>query len=63
MEMKQKKFSTKHTFTFEPEYANFAYKDKSGSGDFEFNYAHFPDKCSVVISHTDIEQSGNIQPN
>ena len=40
MEFKQKKNSTTHTFTFNNEYLNFAYKEKSGEGDFDINYAN-----------------------
>lgn len=53
MEIKQKKFSNRHTFTFEPEFANFAYKDKSGSGDFDFNYADLPEKSSTSIEQNE----------
>lgn len=53
MEIKQKKFSNHHTYTFESEYVNFAYKDKSGSGDFDFNYADFPEKSSITIEQNE----------
>lgn len=53
MEIKQKKFSNQHTFNFENDYVNFAYKDKSGSGDFDFNYADFPEKSSVSIEQNE----------
>lgn len=53
MEIKQKKFSILHTFTFESNYVNFSYKDKSGSGDFDFHYADFPEKYSVTIEQNE----------
>ncbi|KAF7783520.1 hypothetical protein PRUB_a3308 [Pseudoalteromonas rubra] len=49
MEIVQKKKSNKHTFTFHDDYFNFAYEDKSGSGDTDFNYADFPQKSSIQI--------------
>lgn len=53
MEIKQKKLSNHHTYTFEPEYVNFADKDKTGSGDFDLNYVDFPDKSSVSIEQNE----------
>lgn len=53
MEFVQKKRSTKHTFTFHDEYFNFAYKEKSGEGDIDFNYADFPNKSSIQIEQND----------
>lgn len=53
MEIKQKRFSNHHTFTFETEFANFAYKDKSGSGDFDFNYADLPEKSATSIEQNE----------
>ncbi|KZN52768.1 hypothetical protein N474_22625 [Pseudoalteromonas luteoviolacea CPMOR-2] len=53
MEIVQKKRSVKHTFTFEKDHFNFAYKDKSGSGDTDFNYADFPKKCIIKIEQND----------
>ncbi|WP_434361242.1 hypothetical protein NF212_22860 [Parasalinivibrio latis] len=53
MELIQKKKSTKLTFTFHDDYFNFAYKEKSGSGDLDFNYADFPQKSSVQIEQND----------
>ncbi|MES2824409.1 MAG: hypothetical protein V4732_12455 [Pseudomonadota bacterium] len=41
MEIVQKKNGNTHTFTFKEDIFNFAYKDKSGSGDTDFNYADF----------------------
>ena len=53
MEIVQKKKSNKHTFTFEKDHFNFAYSDKNGSGDTDFNYADFPQKCMVKIEHNE----------
>ncbi len=53
MEIIQKKNSTKHTFTFEKEHFNFAYEDKTGSGDTDFNYADFPQKSSIQIEQNE----------
>lgn len=49
MEIIQKKGSVTHTFTFHMDYLNFAYKDKTGSGDVDINYADIPKKSSVQI--------------
>ncbi|MFC1684311.1 hypothetical protein ACFL0R_02415 [Pseudomonadota bacterium] len=49
MEIIQKKKSNKHTFTFHDGYFNFAYEDKTGSGDTDINYADFPQKSSIQI--------------
>ncbi|TMP24478.1 hypothetical protein CWB99_22315 [Pseudoalteromonas rubra] len=53
MEFIQKKKSNKHTFTLHDDYFNFAYEDKSGSGDTDMNYADFPQKSSVQIEQND----------
>jgi hypothetical protein len=53
MEIIQKKKSNKHTFTFHDEYFNFAYEDKSGSGDMDLNYADFPQKSSIQIEQNE----------
>ncbi|MCF2859790.1 hypothetical protein L1286_20110 [Pseudoalteromonas sp. SMS1] len=53
MEIVQKKRAIKHTFTFEKERFNFAYKDKSGSGDLDFNYADVPKKCMIKIEQNE----------
>lgn len=53
MEIVQKKNSTTHTFTFKDDHFNFAYKDKSGSGDTDMHYADFPQKCSIQIEQND----------
>jgi len=53
MEIIQKKKSNRHTFTFNDNYFNFAYEDKTGSGDTDINYADFPQKSSVQIERND----------
>lgn len=53
MEIKQKKLSTKHMFTFSDESLNFAFKDKSGSDDFDINYVDFPEKSSTSIEQNE----------
>jgi len=53
MEIIQKKKSNRHTFTFNENYFNFAYEDKTGSGDTDINYADFPQKSSVQIERND----------
>lgn len=53
MEFVQKKRSNKHTFTLHDDYFNFAYEDKSGSGDADMSYADFPKKSSVQIEQNE----------
>lgn len=53
MEITQKKRSIKHTFTFEDDNFNFAYNDKTGSGDTDYNYADFPKKSSIQIDQNE----------
>lgn len=53
MEYTQKKGKNIHTFTMEGDFFNFAYQDKSGSGDSDFRYADVPKKTSVVIEQND----------
>lgn len=53
MEMKQKKKSNTHVFTFFDDHFNFAYKDKSGSGDTDFSYADVPKKASIQIEQNE----------
>ena len=48
MEITQKKGAVKHTFIFGDDFLNFAYKDKSGSGDRDVPYGNFPKKSSEV---------------
>ncbi|WP_306476575.1 hypothetical protein [Methyloversatilis sp.] len=49
MKILQKKLSTTHTFEFQEKYFNFAYKDRSGSGDVDVAYANLPQKSSIKI--------------
>lgn len=49
MKIEQKKLSNRHTFTFGADSFNFAYRDKSGSGDVDMVYADFPLKSSTRI--------------
>lgn len=53
MEIVQKKSSNKHTFTFMNDHFNFAYEDKSGSGDSDMSYADFPKKPSIQIEQNE----------
>lgn len=53
MEIVQKKKTNKHTFTFHDDHFNFAYEDKSGSGDTDMNYMDFPQKSSVQIEQNE----------
>jgi len=53
MQIIQKKKANKHTFTFNENQFNFAYEDKSGSGDIDLNYAAFPQKNSVRIEQNE----------
>ncbi len=53
MEIIQKKNSNKHIFSFYDDHFNFAYEDKSGSGDTDINYADFPQKSSVQIEQNE----------
>lgn len=49
MKIEQKKQSNQHTFTFGNDAINFAYKDKSGSGDVDIPYGDIPKKSSIRI--------------
>ncbi len=49
MQFKQKKWSNKHSFTFNDEYLDFSYEDKSGSDGMQINYANIPTKTSISI--------------
>lgn len=49
MKIEQKKLSITHTFDFQDKYFNFAYKDRSGSGDADVAYANLASKTSVKI--------------
>jgi hypothetical protein len=53
MEIIQKKNGNTHTFTFKEDIFNFAYKDKSGSGDTDINYADFPKKSAIKIEQNE----------
>lgn len=53
MEFIQKKKSVQHKFTLHDDYFNFAYVDKSGSGDIDIDYADFPQKSSVRIERNE----------
>lgn len=53
MQIAQKKMSNRHLFTFNDESLNFAYSDKSGSGDIDIPYAHFPQKSFIKIDRND----------
>ena len=53
MEIKQKRMSNHHTFTFNDESLNFAFKDKSGADEFDLNYADFPEKSSFSIEQNE----------
>ena len=49
MKIEQKKQSNQHTFTFDDDTLNFAYKDKTGSGDVDIAYGEIPKKFSTRI--------------
>ncbi|TDP05041.1 hypothetical protein DFR39_11273 [Roseateles asaccharophilus] len=51
MKIEQKKFSNVHTFDFKDRFLNFAYKDKSGSGDVDVAYANLSSKSSIRIEN------------
>lgn len=53
MQVIQKKGSNKHTFDFKEETVNFAYEDKTGSGDADFYYGDIPKKSSIRIEQND----------
>lgn len=53
MEFIQKKSGNKHTFHLHDDYFNFAYEDKSGSGDHDIHYADFPQKSSTQIEQNE----------
>ncbi len=53
MQITQKKMSNRHLFTFNDESLNFAYSDKSGSGDVDIPYAHFPKKPFIKIDQNE----------
>lgn len=49
MKIVQKRLSNVHTFEFNEKFFNFAYKDKSGSGDIDVAYANLSRKTSTKI--------------
>ena len=49
----QEKSGNKHIFTFSEDSLNFAYEDKSGSGDTDIQYAEFQKKSSIRIEQND----------
>jgi hypothetical protein len=53
MEIIQKKRGIKHIFTYEEGHFNFAYQDRTGSGDIDVNYGDFPTKSSTQIVQND----------
>ena len=52
MEFIQKR-GVKQTFTLRDDHFNFAYEDKSGSGDIDLNYVDLPQKSSVSIEQNE----------
>jgi hypothetical protein len=53
MEYKQKRLSAEHTFNFQDQKLNFAFKDKSGSSDFDIYYADIPFKTSISVERNE----------
>ncbi|WP_395668183.1 hypothetical protein [Rhodoferax sp.] len=49
MKIEQKRLSNVHTFEFKEKFLNFAYRDKSGSGDIDVAYVNLPLKTSTKI--------------
>lgn len=49
MKIEQKRLSTIHTFDFQDNFVNFAYKDQTGSGDVDVAYANLSTKTSIKI--------------
>lgn len=49
MKIEQKKLSNIHTFEFKDKFFNFAYKDRSGSGDMDIAYANLARKTAIRI--------------
>lgn len=61
MEIEQKKFSTKHTFTFQDQFLNFAVVKRSGSFDIDVPYGNIPKKCSIQLEeNTQVRNAGYI---
>lgn len=53
LNIQQKKLSIIHTFSFGDEKLNFAFKDKTGSADFDVYYADIPFKTSITIERNE----------
>ncbi|MBI5007202.1 MAG: hypothetical protein HZB95_08735 [Nitrosomonadales bacterium] len=53
MKIEQKKLSNRHTFTFDAENLNFAYKNKTGAGDVDISYGEIPFKSSIQIEQNE----------
>jgi hypothetical protein len=53
VEINQKKRSNRLKFTFNDDSFNYAYKDRTGSGDIDVQYAGFPTKASVSIERNE----------
>lgn len=53
MEINQNKRSNRLKFTFNDDSFNYAYKDRTGSGDIDVQYAGFPTKASVSIERNE----------
>ena len=49
MEINQKKRSNRLKFTFNDDSFNYAYKDRTGSGDIDVQYAGFPTKATCLL--------------
>ena len=50
MMIEQQRFSNRHTFTFAADRLNFAYRDRSASGDIDIPYAELPLKSSIQVA-------------
>lgn len=53
MIVQQKKFGNEHTFDFGENEVNFAFKDRSGSGDVDIDYGAIPEKTSTQIERNE----------
>lgn len=53
MIVQQTKFGNQHTFEFHENEVNFAFKDKSGSGDVDIDYVLIPEKTSIQIERNE----------
>ena len=59
MQITQKKMSNRHLFTFNDESLNFAYSDKSGSGDVDIGGGQAPSMNVSVAGSGDINFRGS----